>query len=471
VYRGWKRIRLLPFIDLRAGSRRAQHVVVVAVSLALLLAPALVLAADPVAVSDGARSDSVSDTSARAPATLEELLASTMSDLAAVAASDADGDGVPTGVEAALGLDPTRQDTDRDGILDGDEDPDGDRLTVLFELDESRTDPGRADSDRDGLRDGVEDPDGDGLSNAGEQKYGTDPYRRDTDRDGRSDWREDADHDGRPNGLEQDSRRLPANLTPSLRAAPADVPVSSAPECHSRKGKSSPGSCSFGPRNGKLVLLIGDSHAVQWFPAIRRVAQDRGWRLVTMTKAACPIADVRSIRDGKRDTACSRWRTRAFAKAKRLKPALVIVANIGTTPFVGGTRRSTDARTSRLWRDGLVRSYRRLRRISTTRTVVVLGDTQRWSRHLYACLADHPGSVGTCAPRDDDPVTIHWERVTRKAAKAAKVDFETTRKLACPYDPCPLVVDRYFVSRDGGHLTATYSAQLWRGMARRLPDP
>ncbi len=404
------------------------------VALALLL-PGPALGADPVANGSAGRSEDARGAPVGAPTALEAL-DELLTAASAMAASDQDGDGVPAGVEAAIGLDPTRRDTDRDGVQDGDEDPDGD-----------------------------------GLSDAGEQKYGTDPHRRDSDRDGRSDWREDADKDGRPNGLEQDNRRLPANLTPSLRAAPGDVPVSSAPECHSRQGKSAPGSCAFGPRDGKVVLLIGDSHAVQWFPAIRRVAQERGWRLIAMTKAACPIADVRSIRDGRRDTACWTWRRRALAKAERLKPALVIVANIGTMQFEGGRRRSQDARTSRLWKEGLTRSLTRLRKASTTRTVVVLGDNQRWSTRLYACLADHPSNVGACAPRADDPVTVHWERVTRQAAKAARVRFEPTRKLACPYDPCPLVVDRYFVSRDGGHLTATYAAQLWRGIARRLPDP
>jgi hypothetical protein len=435
-----------------------------------LVIPLPSAAAEPVAIGD-ARSDDRRVVSADAPATLEAFVSQALADLETAAAADDDQDGVPAAVELALGLDPERRDSDGDGVRDGDEDPDGDRLSVRFELEESRTDPGRADTDRDGVRDSIEDPDGDGLSNAGEQKYGTDPHRKDTDRDGRSDWREDADRDGRPNGMEQDSRRLPSNMTPSLRAAPADVPVSSAPDCHSRKGKSSPGSCAFGPRDGTVVLLIGDSHAVHWFPAIRKVAEARGWRLITMTKAACPIADVRSIRDGRRDTACSRWRSRAFDKAKRLKPALVIVANIGTMEFVGGKRRSTDSRTSRLWREGLVRSYKRLRSISTTHTVVVLGDTQRWSTRLYECLAAHPGSIGLCSPRANEPTTRHWEKVTRQAANAANVRFEATRKLACPYDPCPIVVDRFFVSRDGGHLTATYAAQLWRGMAKRLPDP
>ncbi len=463
-------------------SRSSNRLLGAALIASLLLPPTTVLAADPVAVGDAGRADDsrsiildaggVRDARGEDPGgAFEGLLSAAVSGLSSVAATDADGDGIPAGVEAALGLDPERRDTDGDGVSDGDEDPDGDRLTSRFELRWSRTDPTHADSDLDGVRDGAEDPDRDGLSNAGEQKFGTDPHRRDTDRDGRSDWREDADRDGTPNGLEQDAPRPPRGLTPSLRRAGLDVPVSSAAECHARRRATHPGSCSFGPRAGKVVLLIGDSHAVQWFPAIRKVAQERGWRLVAMTKSACPIADVMSIRDGKRDTACSTWRKRAFQKAKRLQPALIIVANIRIAQFQGGGWPSRDARTTRLWQKALTRSYRRLRAISTTRTVVVLGDTEKWSSDLEACLRKHARDIRECSPRADGRTTVHWEKVTKKAAKSAKVTFRSTRKLACPYDPCPLVIDGTFLARDGDHLSATYSAQLWRGMEQRLPDP
>ena len=71
-------------------------------------------------------------------------------------------------------------------------------------------------------------------------------------------------------------------------------------------------------------MLIGDSHAVHWFPAVYAVAKERGWHLVTMTKSACPFADVPTYRYKVRDTACEAWRVKAFAKVKRLHPDLVI---------------------------------------------------------------------------------------------------------------------------------------------------
>ncbi len=82
--------------------------------------------------------------------------------------ADTDGDGVPDGVECALGMNPTRKDSDQDGI------PDGEELIFDGETWVAVTDPIHPDTDRDGVPDGVDpdptsrDVDGDGVSDGEE---------------------------------------------------------------------------------------------------------------------------------------------------------------------------------------------------------------------------------------------------------------------------------------------------------------
>lgn len=103
--------------------------------------------------------------------------------------TDEDQDGLPDELESMLGLDPTRADTDGNGVLDGLEDFDQDGLVnaaeVLF-----GTDPRNPDSNGNGIRDGADDPDGDGLSNAREFLAGTRHDVADTDGDG---WNDEAE--------------------------------------------------------------------------------------------------------------------------------------------------------------------------------------------------------------------------------------------------------------------------------------
>ena len=98
---------------------------------------------------------------------------------------DTDGDGLPDWWEIENGLNPFSEDTDGDGILDGDEDDDLDGLTNAFEC-LAGTDPHNAKTDGSTF-DGDADGDGDGLANRLEQLYGTDPSNPDTDDDGITD--------------------------------------------------------------------------------------------------------------------------------------------------------------------------------------------------------------------------------------------------------------------------------------------
>lgn len=95
---------------------------------------------------------------------------------------DEDVDGMPDELEPALGLDPTKGDTDGDGVPDGLEDFDNDGLPNAGEV-LAETDPKVRDTDGNGIGDAEEDFDDDALSNAREFVAGTLPRNPDTDGD------------------------------------------------------------------------------------------------------------------------------------------------------------------------------------------------------------------------------------------------------------------------------------------------
>ena len=209
-------------------------------------------------------------------------------------------------------------------------DRDGDGLRDTWEQRWRITSARDADSDDDGLLDAAEDRDDDGLSNLGEQRFRTSPVSADTDGDGTSDWREDSDHNGRRDGRDQDKRRVPAGVRPSLRTALYDLPSRAKERCHTRPGDALIHPCVFGNPRGKVrITLFGDSHALQWLPALERAAKTRGWRVVSLTKSACPAIDVRhdrkSLQGHARD--CRIWRARAERWIRTHRQDLVIIAN------------------------------------------------------------------------------------------------------------------------------------------------
>src|SRR6476619_5294082 len=68
---------------------------------------------------------------------------------------------------------------------------------------------------------------------------------------------------------------------------------------------------------GKTVLLLGDSHAEHWAPALHRVAHAHNWRLLTLTRAKCDPLNLVVVRDEDRGhptlgEGCNRWTTTAY---------------------------------------------------------------------------------------------------------------------------------------------------------------
>jgi len=130
---------------------------------------------------------------------------------------DSDGDGLTNALEATIGTNPFSVDTDGDLLTDAQENPDFNSTSQgdgnengIFEPElGEETDPTRFDSDDDGLSDGLE------------LQFGSDPFNPDTDDDGWSDGDEhaasideltclspvqaDSDHDGLNDGDERDA--------------------------------------------------------------------------------------------------------------------------------------------------------------------------------------------------------------------------------------------------------------------------
>ena len=246
--------------------------------------------------------------------------------------------------------------------------------------------------------------------------------------------------------------------------------------CHAIPAGTRVVTCTFTygrPSGRKTVVLTGDSHAAHWFPAIDIIARHRGWRLITMTKSACPVADVTPFRSNgvTPNTDCAKWHAALRAKIRQVHPDMVIASGLDSYTFVGARDKFSDASRKR-YRQGLERSLSSFR--ANAHRVVMLGDIFHWGHSGFTCMKAHPRDLSRCEKRRDSRIGLfgqHRDQAAKRAAAKVHATFRATRQIVCTYDPCPLVVDRYLVTLDGGHLTATYAAKIWRALDRLDPDP
>ncbi len=221
------------------------------------------------------------------------------------------------------------------------------------------------------------------------------------------------------------------------------------------------GPCVYGDPNGsRTVVLFGDSRAAMWFPAVQRLADTNGWRLVSLTKNACPFVDATVWdRDWLRPyTSCDTWRANALLRIADEGPDIVFVASGSNYSLLRDGKPMSIDESDADWNAALDRSLGRLADLG--RTVVVIGVTPISRFEPPVCLAVHRDDPEACAtPRSE---ALDPERLVAEQAAAAGhgATFIDPTDWTCPSDPCPAVIGSLPVYRDQRHLGASFVTSL-----------
>ena len=262
-------------------------------------------------------------------------------------------------------------------------------------------------------------------------------------------------------------RELPSGLTPSLGTAADDVPASYLDGCHAKPGQTRARVCAYGDTTASVkVLLFGDSHAASWLPALDAIGKRQHWRILSLTKSACPIPMVKVAVRGDVAPDCATWRTNALDAIKAIHPALVVgnsFDHVYTIPGKGG------AAFQPAWQAGMTKTLTALK--SRAGQVVLLGDSPLWKQEAPACLRQHRDDIRACATKRSVAVFPAKIASARRSATDAGVAFADSTPLVCLADPCPVVSGKYLMLRDDSHMTATWSRQLASRLRALLPDP
>jgi peptidoglycan/LPS O-acetylase OafA/YrhL len=257
---------------------------------------------------------------------------------------------------------------------------------------------------------------------------------------------------------------LPSNLAPSLARVKESRSAVYRDGCHVDEASTETPSCVYGDRDSDtVVVLFGDSHAAQWFPAMDRLARAHHWRLVSLTKASCKTAAVTIITHGRPYTACDRWRDKAISRIAGLHPALVVVSS-----SEAGDAAHPTGDPQRQWTQGYRDVLHRL--TATGASVATLLDTP-WPRaDAVDCAAQYPLALSHCTGHTPEAIRDPARRTAlRQAAGATGVTvLDPLPWLCAPTGACPVAVGDVFVYRDDSHITDAYADDLAPVLDTRL---
>ncbi len=228
--------------------------------------------------------------------------------------------------------------------------------------------------------------------------------------------------------------------------------------------------CTFGnTRAKKTIVLLGDSHAAMWAPALIPAATAVGYKVVVLWFPNCPAADVTpfNLGRGALDLNCPSWHRRIFADIAQAHPTAVILSE--ATSFAQSD--SSTMFSSPEWQSGVERTISAVSSKATK--VVVMGDIPVFTESPSNCLARNPAAVQQCSTPlvNLDPKLRQLTSAEKAAALARGVKFVSPTSLLCASSCSPLVGNQvtYF---DNNHVSASYAATvrsaLWVQISRAM---
>jgi peptidoglycan/LPS O-acetylase OafA/YrhL len=219
--------------------------------------------------------------------------------------------------------------------------------------------------------------------------------------------------------------------------------------CHVNNGETQSPDCTYGVRGAeRKIVLFGDSHAAQWFPTLEKIARERNFELISLTKSACPGPAVLKVETGEYKNAdCSAWRNYVYKRIASLNPEVVIVSGFQHFEVPSKFSSSTN-----WWREGEAKTYKALKGKSPH--IIYISDTPQPNRDIPSCIA--AGRLDRCnGSEPSEPIFT-----------SGYLQINPTSWLC--RRSCPGVIDGVVVYRDASHLSVRMAENLSTNLSAAL---
>ena len=201
--------------------------------------------------------------------------------------------------------------------------------------------------------------------------------------------------------------------------------------------------CVLGdPSSETTVLVLGNSHAWQWMPAVEMVSEANGWQVVADIRNTCRLPEEIAGHE-----LCAEW---ARTTMEELPNAIEthgvdLVLMMPKSLRIAGLTEAEAEPAYRTFFDQMA---------SGEVPVAVIAPTPHGQIVGVDCPSLLVGTLGDCSM--DRELALAGSSVITEAASNAGVEVLDLTPFLCNDDECPAVIDDLFVRGDRTHLTTTF---------------
>ncbi|WP_436529205.1 acyltransferase family protein [Actinoplanes sp. HUAS TT8] len=213
-----------------------------------------------------------------------------------------------------------------------------------------------------------------------------------------------------------------------------------------------------GPDRNRVVLL-GDSHAGQWYAPVQAIAASHGWSTEILTKAGCPLPELTVTNSAlkRRYTECDTWRANTLDRlASEPAPQMIFVSALNWYSQGADLLAGWRATLSRLGALGV--------------PILYLKDTPTPNLDVPTCLSGALPDWGPCAFKRADGLRADPLGEPRTATSLGFATVIEVNTYLCPGDGprCPAVRGGVTLYRDASHVTDTAMTLLTPAIRHQL---
>lgn len=256
---------------------------------------------------------------------------------------------------------------------------------------------------------------------------------------------------------------VPQNLTPPLETVEEDRPEVYDSGCNQEISDSNtqPKECEYGDVDSdETIVLFGDSHAAQWFPAVDKIGQEAGMKVVPITRSGCPIGEVDIYHDvvDRHYYECNDWRDNAFEMINDINPEMIVTTSANGHKAIDPETLEPVDDPDEAMVEGWEHTFTDLRDASSDAEITYLVDTPNFGDPVPDCVAENLKQVDSCNVSKSEAML----RPERTEGIVNYVESQDNMRTINPFpwfcadNECPVIIGNSLLLRDSNHITTDY---------------